>query len=117
MSLTSLVLSFLISSAAIWLTAELLPGFTVRGFKGALIVAAVLGVLQVVMGWLLYLVIGLATLGLGFLLGFLTRVLVTALLLMLTDKLATSLKIKDFPNALLGALIISAITTLADKLL
>jgi uncharacterized membrane protein YvlD (DUF360 family) len=41
----SLLLSWLAMSVAFWLTAQLLPGFEVKGFKGALWVAAIFGVI------------------------------------------------------------------------
>ncbi|MGD8860473.1 MAG: phage holin family protein [Myxococcales bacterium] len=112
-----LLVSWLVSSAAIWITAEVLPGFTVKGFKGALIVSAVLGLLQALLGWVLFVAIGIGTLGLGFLLGFVTRLVVMALLLVLTDKLASSLKIRDFTTALLGALVITLLTSAARYVL
>ncbi|MDH5672600.1 MAG: phage holin family protein [Myxococcales bacterium] len=117
MDMVHLALSWLMHSAAVWVTAELLPGFSVKGFKGAMITAAVLGLLQVVLGWVLTLVIGIGSLGLGFVFMFATRWLVTAILLVLTDKLSESLKIRNFSTALVGAIVISVLTTLGSKLL
>lgn len=113
----TLLAKWLISSAAIWLTAELLPGFSVKGFKGALIVALILGLLDALLGWLLFVVIGIGTLGVGFLLGFATRWLVMALLLVVTDKLSESLKIRSFGMAFVGAIVIATLTSVGQRLL
>jgi len=106
-----ILLSWLVLSGAVWLTAVLLPGFEVRGFGGALIVAAVFGFLNWLLGWLLFVVIGIGTLGLGFLLAFITRWLVMAVLLKLTDALLDSLKIKSLGVALVGAAVMSLFGT------
>jgi len=104
-----LILSWLILSVAVWATAAVLPGFHVKDFKGAVIVAALFGLLNFVLGWLLFAVFTVATLGLAWLLGFLTRWIINALLLMLTDRMTDHLKIDSFGWALGGALVISAI--------
>jgi len=111
-----IVLSWLVLSAAFWLTAEILPGFQVKAFKGAMVVAAIFGLVNWLIGWLLFGVIGVLSLGLGFLLAFLTRWLVNAILLKLTDSLSSSLNIKDFRTALLGALLISLFGTVGQWL-
>lgn len=112
-----LLLSWLILTVAFWLTAMVLPGFHVKSFGSAIVVAAIFGVLNVLIGWLLFGVIGIATLGIGFLLAFLTRWVVNAILLKLTDAITDRLTIDGFGNALLGALIISLIGTVAEWLL
>lgn len=112
-----LLLSWLILTIAFWLTAMVLPGFHVKSFGSAIVVAAIFGVLNVLIGWLLFGVIGIATLGIGFLLAFLTRWVVNAILLKLTDAITDRLTIDSFGNALLGALVISLIGTAAEWLL
>ena len=113
----SLLVSWLVMSAAFWLTAQILPGFQVKGFGGAVVVAAVFGIINWLIGWLLFVVIGVASLGIGFLLAFLTRWLVNAILLKLTDAVSSNLAIRDFPTALLGALSLSLFATLGQWLL
>jgi putative membrane protein len=112
-----LILSWLILSVAVWATAAVLPGFHVRDFKGAVIVAALFGLLNFLLGWLLFVVFTVATLGLAWLLGFITRWIINALLLMLTDRLSDHLKIDSFAWALGGALVISAIASVLQFVL
>ena len=109
-----LLLSFLVLTASIWVTARLLPGFEVRGVGGAALVAVGLGLLQFLIGWLLFLIIGIGTLGLGFLLAFATRWLVTAILLKVIDTFSSSLRIDGMRWALLGALVMTAFGSLGE---
>ena len=61
-----LLLQWLILSLAFWLTARLVPGFHVRSLGDAIVVAAVFGIVNFLLGTLLYYVLGIATLGIGF---------------------------------------------------
>ena len=103
------LISWLILSVCVWATAAVVPGFKVRDFKSAVLVAAVFGLLNFFLGWLLFAVFTVATLGLAWLFAFLTRWLINALLLMLTDRLTDHLKIDSFKWALVGALVISVV--------
>jgi putative membrane protein len=114
--MASILVSWLILSVAVYVTALLLPGFSISGAGGAALVAAALGALQWLIGWLLFLLIGVGTLGLGFLLAFVTRWLVTALLLKGIDTMSRSIHIRSFGTALLGAMIMSAIGTVGEAL-
>src|SRR5687768_15680994 len=111
-----ILLSWLVLSLAIYLTAVILPGFEVRGFGGAIVVAAIFGLLNWLLGWLIFVVLGLATLGIGFILAFLTRWLVTAILLKVTDAFSKSLHIRSFGTAFLGALLMSLFGTIGEYL-
>jgi putative membrane protein len=106
-----LLLSWLILSFAVWLTAELLPGVHVRSFGSAVLVAAIFGILNFFLGWLLFAVFTVATLGLAWLLAFITRWIINAILLKATDALTDHLSIDGFRWALVAALIMSAIGT------
>jgi putative membrane protein len=110
----SIILSWLVLSFAVWVTDAVLPGFHVKGVKSALLVAAIFGVLNFLLGWLLFAVFTVVTLGLAWLLAFITRWIINAILLVLTDKLTDHLKIDSFGWALLGSLMMSAIGTLGE---
>ncbi|RFA30528.1 hypothetical protein CAI21_05635 [Alkalilimnicola ehrlichii] len=113
----TLLISWLILSFAVWLTAAILPGFHVRGFGSAILVAALFGILNFLLGWLLFALFTVATLGLAWLLAFITRWIINAILLMLTASLTDHLKIDSFGWALGGALMMSAIGTFGQWLL
>lgn len=117
----NLILSWLVLSAAVYVTAMMLSGFHVKNFKSAILVAGLFGVLNVFLGKLLFFLIGVLTLGIGFLLAFLTAWVVNAVILVVTDKLTDHLTIDSFGWALGGGLMISALTNvgywLVDALL
>jgi putative membrane protein len=113
----NLLITWLIITLAVWITAMALPGFHVKGFTSAIIVAAIFGVLNFLLGWLIFAVLAVATLGIGLLLAFITRWIVNAILLKLTDALTDHLTIDGFRWALIGALMISVISTVAEWLL
>lgn len=85
--------------------------------KGALIVAAIFGILNFLLGWILLAILAVFTLGLAWLLAFITRWIINAILLKLTDALSDELKIDSFGWALVGALVISVISSLGHWLL
>ena len=102
-----LLLQWLILSLAFWLTARLVPGFHVRSLGDAIVVAAVFGIANFLLGTFLYYVLGIATLGIGFLLSLLTHWIVNAILLKITDGLTSRLEVRSFGTALIAALVMS----------
>jgi putative membrane protein len=112
----SLLLSWLIYSLAVWITAEILPGFHVKSFGSAFLVAAIFGILNFLLGWLFFVVFAIATLGIAVLLSFITRWIINAILLKLTDALTDHLKIDSFGWALGGALLMSFMGALGEIL-
>lgn len=113
----SMLLSWIILSLAVWITATVLPGFHVKSTASALIVAAIFGILNFLLGWLFFAVFTIATLGIAYLLAFITRWIINAILLKITDALTDHLTIDSFGWALGGALMISVIGTIGDWLL
>ena len=109
-----LILSFLVLTFAVWVTDRVLPGFHVRDGKSAFIIAAIFGLLNLLLGWLLFAIFTVATLGIAWLLAFITRWIINAILLVITDKLTDRLKIDSFGWALGGALVMSLIGTLGQ---
>lgn len=112
----SFLISWLVLSLAVWITAEVLPGFHVKSFGSAILVAAIFGILNFFLGWLFFAVFAIATLGIAVLLAFITRWIINALLLKLTDALTDHLTIDSFGWALGGALMMSLIGTLGEWL-
>lgn len=113
----SIVWSLVILSGSVWLAAALLPGIKVKGFWDTVVVSIIFGVTNFLFGWFLFVFIGLATLGLGFVFSFITRLVVSALMLKLTDALTDRLTIRSFGWALAGALFIAFVSVVAEKLL
>jgi putative membrane protein len=102
-----LIIHWLILSLAFWFTARIIPGFRVAGFWDAIVVAAIFGIVNFLLGTLLYYGIGIATLGIGLLLSFLTHWFVNAVLLKITGALTSRLEVRTFGTALVAALVMS----------
>ena len=87
------------------------------GVMAAVRVAALFGVLHFLLGTLIFFVIGVGTLFIGFLLAFLTRWLVSAILLKLVSAMSSSLHVVSLGRAFLAAMLMSAIGTAAEAVL
>jgi putative membrane protein len=112
-----MLLDWALYSAALALAAALVPGFKVEGgLKGTLVVAALFGLLNWALSWLLGLVLAVLTLGISLLLGVITHTLVTAVVLQLTAGVTDRLKIKSFGAAFISALLMSITVALLKKL-
>jgi putative membrane protein len=111
-----MILSWLILSLAVWITATVLPGFHVKSTGSAFIVAAVFGLLNFLLGWLLFAIFTIATLGLAWLLAAITRWVINAILLKVTDALTDHLTIDSWGWAFGGALMMSVLGTLGEWL-
>jgi uncharacterized membrane protein YvlD (DUF360 family) len=97
---------------------KVLDGFRVEGdWKSYALIAALLGVLQFLLGWLIFVVLGIVTLGLGFLFSFVTRLVVSAIVLLIADRLSSRLVVRGFVPALLAAVIISLTGSAVDLVL
>ena len=112
-----LIVSWFIMSVAVWLTAELLPGFHVKSFGSAILIAALFGVINALIGWLIFVVFAVATLGIAWLLAFITRLIIDAIILKLVDGMTDRLRIDGFGWALAGAFSMAALGTLIEWLL
>jgi uncharacterized membrane protein YvlD (DUF360 family) len=113
------ITTWFVLSVSVYVASLIVPGFSVNGLWGTIKVAAVFGVLNLLLGKLIFGVIGISTLGLGFtaLFAFLARLLTNALLLKLADALSSSLTINGFKSALLAALVMSGTGTLLQHFL
>lgn len=110
--MSTLLLTWLFASLGFLAAGSFVPGFKIQGFGNAAFTAILFGIVNLLLSWLLFIVIGLGTLGIGFLLAFLTRWIVNAILLKLTAGLTRKLTIVGFVPALLGSLVISVTTNL-----
>jgi putative membrane protein len=84
--------------------------------RAAILVAAIFGLLNFFLGWLLFALFTAVTLGIAYLLAFVTRWIINAVLLVLTDKLTDHLHIDGFGWALGGALMMSVLGTIGEWL-
>ena len=106
------IVSLLVSAGVILLMAYILPSVTVKSFGTALWVAILIGIFNATIGWLLRFPLNLVTF---FLLEFVVRLIVTALMIKLADKLVRNFEVRGFWPALLIAIALAAATTLVSR--
>ena len=114
-----MLVQWAVLSFAFWVTAKIVPGFRLSGVWNSIVVAAIFGILNFLLGWLLYYGIGILTLGIGlvWVFKFVTHWIVNAILLKLTDALTSRFDVKSFGTAMLGALVMSFLGQLGLYLL
>ena len=114
--IVSLVLRWLILALAVWVAAELIPGIQLEGAESTLVVAAILGLLNLYLRPLLFLLsmpVTIVTLGVFI-------VVVNAVLLGLADWLANfidgvAFDVDGVGSALMGALVISLVSLVLSR--
>jgi putative membrane protein len=107
----SLLIRWLVLAAAVWVTAGVLSGIDVNGGVGTyLLVAIVLATVNSVLGTILrVLTFPLIVLSLG-----VFSLVITALMLLVTDGLMDSFDVDGFGPAFVGAVIIAIVTMILD---
>ena len=103
------ILQLLLNAAVLLLAAKVMPTVKIRSFGTAVLVALVIGVLNATIGFLLRLPLNILTLGL---LSFVVRLIVTAIIIKITDKFFSGFEVASFTTAL----ILAAIMALAGVL-
>lgn len=112
-----ILIAWLVSSFAVWIASKVLAGVTMKSFWDGMVVAAVFSLLNWLLGWLLFVVIGVVTLGLGFVFSFLTQLVCAAIVLKLTDALTERITIRSFGWAFAAAAVIAGVSTITNHLL
>jgi len=105
----NILLGWLSATLGLWLAANVLRGVRLSSFVDAVWAGALTGILLWALSGPLFVLLGIGTLGIGFLLWFITRWVAAALIIMLASKLSSRLEVKGFVNALVTSFIIAAI--------
>jgi putative membrane protein len=105
----SWILQLLINAGVLLLLAYIHPGVKVKSFGTAVGVALVIGILNATIGLLIRFTLNLMTL---WLLSFLVRLFVSAIVIWLTDKLFSGFQLRSFGTALLVACVLAIVGTL-----
>ena len=112
----SILASWAAATLGLWAASKVLSGVHLASFGDAIWAGALLGVLQWALYWPLFVALGLGTFGIGFFLFFITRWVVSALVILLTAALSTRLTVRGFWNALVTAFIVAAAGSLVGLL-
>ncbi len=106
------ILKWIGYALAVMFVAWIIPGISVSGFLGALLVAIVLGLINTFVKPVLMFIslpINVFTLGLF-------TLVINALLMMLAGKITPGFSVDGFWSALLGAIILSIVTTIVNSI-
>jgi putative membrane protein len=103
-----LLLTWVLSAIAVWIVAQIVPGFSVRGPVAALIAALAIGFINATIGLVLKIVtfpLTLITLGLFWF-------VINALMLELASALVPGFHVRGFGAAFIGAILLSLVNML-----
>jgi putative membrane protein len=109
-----MLVELLLNAAVLFLLTYIIPDVKVRSFGTALGVAIVVGILNATVGFLLRLPLNIITLGL---LSFFIRLIVTAVMLKIADRLFRGFEVNGFATAILVAVIMAIAGTLFSYIL
>jgi putative membrane protein len=107
-----LLLHWILSAAAVWIVAHIVPGISVSGPMAALIAALVIGLINATLGLLLKILtfpLTILTLGLFWF-------VINALMLKLAAALVTGFYVRGFIPALIGAVMLSLVSSVLQWL-
>ncbi len=103
-----MLVHWLISALAVWITSRLVPGFYVSGVAAALIAAVVIGLVNATLGLFLKIItfpLSILTLGIFWL-------IINAVMLELASAFVPGFRIRSFAAAFWGAIVLSLINML-----
>ena len=115
--MSNFLVSFLIFAGAFWLVAQFLADVHIQRFTGAILGAALFGAVNALIWWFVMGEVVLVPLGIAFLVLFLTRWLVNALLFLLLDTSTEILVLKNWGTAVLAGLAITGVGAVAEEFL
>ncbi len=108
------ILELLINAGVLFLLAALLPSVNIKSYATAIGVALVIGLLNATIGFLLRLPLNILTLGL---LSFVVRLVVSAIIIKIADKLFAGFEVKGWAAAFILAVCIAIAGTLLHNIL
>jgi putative membrane protein len=100
----SFILHLLINAAILLGMTYVLPTIIIKNYTTAILVALVIGLLNVTVGFLIRFPINIVTLGL---ISFLVHLVVTAVMIKIADKLFKDFEVKGFAPAVIIALVMA----------
>ncbi|HSP82618.1 MAG TPA: phage holin family protein [Gillisia sp.] len=113
------LLHIIIDAAVLLIAAKYMPKVELKGWKTAIIVALIIGILSFLLSWLLEGLLHLATLGLLYFLGlgFIIRIVVYAIIIEIADKVSKDFRTIGFLPSLWLAIILAIVGGIVDAIL
>ena len=108
----SMIAHWVLNALALYIVARILPGIHLSDFGSALVAVVIIGLVNVLIKPILFLL----TLPVTFITFGLFAFVLNALMLMLASSLTPGFKIDGFGTALLGSILLSLVTTILHSL-
>ena len=110
------LLHIIIDSIVLLLAAKMLPKIELKGWKTAIVVALLIGILSFFLSWFLTVILNVATLGIFYFLGlgFITRIIAYAIIIEIADKLSKDFKTYGFMPSLWLAVLLALVGAIVD---
>jgi putative membrane protein len=105
------IIQLLVNAGVLFILAGVIKDVKVKSYGTAILVALAIGFLNATIGFLVRLPLNIITLGL---LSFFVRLIVTALVIKITDKFFSGFEVRTFTSALLLAIAMAIAATLLD---
>ena len=109
----------LIDAGVLLIAAKFLSGVRLKGYKTAVVVALLIGILSFFLSWILTLILNIATLGIFYFLGigFITRIIAYAIIIEMADKFSEDFKTDGFTPSIWLAVILAVVGVIVDAIL
>lgn len=110
------LIHILVDSVVLLVAAKVFPKVELKGFKTAIVIALLIGILSFFLSWLLTALLNIATLGIFYFLGlgFITRTCAYAIIIEIVDKLSKNFKTHGFMPSLWLAIILALAGAIVD---
>lgn len=113
------LIHILVDAIVLLVAAKYMNKVELKGFKTAVFVALIIGILSFLLSWILTAVFNIATLGLFYFLGlgFIIRIIVNAIIIEIADKLSKDFHTIGFLPSLWLAVILALVSAIIDAIL
>jgi len=108
------IIELLVNGAVLFGLASVMSTVHIRNYSTAILVALIVGILNATVGFLLRLPLNIVTLGL---LSFIVRLIVTAVMIKIADKLFSGFEVKGFTPALIIAVVLAIVGSILSGVL
>lgn len=113
------LIHIVVDAVVLLLAAKMLPKVELSGFKTAILVALIIGLLSFFLSWLLTTLLNIATLGIFYFLGlgFITRIIAYAIIIEIADRFSTDFKTRGFMASVWLAVIMAIVGAIVDAII
>lgn len=113
------IVHIIVDAIVLLMMARLMSSVELKGFRSAVIVAFIIGILSFLLSWLLTAILNIATLGIFYFLGigFITRIIAYAIVIEIADKVSSDFKTHGFWSSVGLAVALSIFSEIVDAVI